>query len=450
MSKTVRNPWEMSDEEIMSMTSPEELITSDSDSNTDNENEDQNQNTDNNKELFDETTSSTSTNQEGNNNYSDNEGSTGNQKQITEEEDEEKKNQKKEEDYFSGSTTKTSTEDQKQQNQEEQTQQQKVEGNNEANSAKQGKDSSAGSKINTAKDIDTKKDSDNIQDDKKQENQQVDYKAFYERVMAPFRANGKTIELKSPEEVLQLMQMGANYTKKMQSIAPYRKTLLMLENNNLLNEDKLSFLIDLDKKNPEAIKKLLKDSNIDPLDIDTSIEPAYKAGTNKVSDAEANFMSVLSELKTQETGMATIRTINDTWDEQSKDLLWNDPSIMNTIHQQMNNGAYQLIVDEMERRKMLGQLSPSVPFLMAYQQVGNDLVRQKQRQAQSMQSVQNQSVQPQQPVAVKKQSTKPSVTNDKQARAAGITKTNSKPAKKFINPLAMSDEEFLKQWNNRV
>lgn len=450
MSKTVRNPWEMSDEEIMSMTSPEELITSGSGSNTDNENEDQNQNIDNNKELSDETTSSTSTNQEGNINYSDNEGSTGNQKQITEEEDEEKKNQKKEENHFSGSTTKTSTEDQKQQNQEEQTQQQKVEGNNETDSAKQSKDSSSGSKINTAKDIDTKKDSDNIQSNKKQENQQVDYKAFYERVMAPFKANGKTIELKSPEEVLQLMQMGANYTKKMQSIAPYRKTLLMLENNNLLNEDKLSFLIDLDKKNPEAIKKLLKDSNIDPLDIDTSIEPAYKAGTNKVSDAEANFMSVLSELKTQETGMTTIRTINDTWDEQSKDLLWNDPSIMNTIHQQMNNGAYQLIVDEMERRKMLGQLSPSVPFLMAYQQVGNDLVRQKQRQAQSMQSVQNQSVQPQQPVAVKKQSTKPSVTNDKQARAAGITKTSNKPAKKFINPLAMSDEEFLKQWNNRV
>ena len=448
MSKTVRNPWEMSDEEIMSMTSPEELITSGSNTNI-NEDEDQNQNIDINKENSDETNSSTSTDQEGNNNYSDDEGSTGIKKQTSEEENEEEKNQKKEDNLF-GSTTKTSTEDQKQQNQERQTQQQKVEGNNETNSAKQSKDSSVDSKINTAKDIDTKKDSDNIQSDKKQENQQVDYKAFYERVMAPFKANGKTIELKSPEEVLQLMQMGANYTKKMQSIAPYRKTLLMLENNNLLNEDKLSFLIDLDKKNPEAIKKLLKDSNIDPLEIDTSIEPAYKAGLNKVSDAEANFMSVLSDLKTQETGMATIRTINDTWDEQSKDLLWNDPSIMNTIHQQMNNGAYQLIVDEMERRKMLGQLSPSVPFLMAYQQVGNDLVRQKQRQAQSMQSVQNQSVQPQQPVAVKKQSTKPSVTNDKQARAAGITKTNSKPAKKFINPLAMSDEEFLKQWNNRV
>ena len=448
MSKTVRNPWEMSDEEIMSMTSPEELMTSGSNINTD-ENEDQNQNTDINKELSDETNSSTSTDQEGNNNYSDDEGSTGIKKQTSEEEDEEEKNQKKEDNLF-GSTTKTSTEDQKQQNQKEQTQQQKIERNNETDSTKQSKDSSVGSKINTAKDIDTKKDSDNIQDDKKQQNQQVDYKAFYEQVMAPFKANGKTIELKSPEEVLELMQMGANYTKKMQSIAPYRKTLLMLENNNLLNEDKLSFLIDLDKKNPEAIKKLLKDSNIDPLEIDTSIEPAYKAGLNKVSDAEANFMSVLSDLKTQETGMATIRTINDTWDEQSKDLLWNDPSIMNTIHQQMNNGAYQLIVDEMERRKMLGQLSPSVPFLMAYQQVGNDLVRQKQRQAQSMQSVQNQSVQPQQPVAVKKQSTKPSVTNDRQARAAGITKTNSKPAKKFINPLAMSDEEFLKQWNNRV
>ncbi len=68
-----------------------------------------------------------------------------------------------------------------------------------------------------------------------------DYKALYEKVMAPLKANGKTIDIKSPEELIQLAQMGANYTRKMQAIAPHRKVLLMLENNGLLDEGKLCF-----------------------------------------------------------------------------------------------------------------------------------------------------------------------------------------------------------------
>ena len=59
--------------------------------------------------------------------------------------------------------------------------------------------------------------------------QSTDYKAFHDKMMAPFVANGKTIQLQSVDEAIQLMQMGANYTRKMQSIAPHRKVLMMLE-----------------------------------------------------------------------------------------------------------------------------------------------------------------------------------------------------------------------------
>lgn len=59
----------------------------------------------------------------------------------------------------------------------------------------------------------------------------------------------ETIELRDSSEAVQLMQKGANYTRKMQDIAPHRKVLLMLENNGLLDEGKLSYLIDLEKKN---------------------------------------------------------------------------------------------------------------------------------------------------------------------------------------------------------
>ena len=266
----------------------------------------------------------------------------------------------------------------------------------------------------------------------------IDYKKFYEKMMTPFKANGKLITLKTPEEAIQLMQMGANYTRKMQAIAPYKKTLLMLENNGLLDEDKLSFLIDLDKKNPEAIKKLIKDAGIDPMDIDTSTEPQYKEGSHKVSNEEAAFMTVLDDLKQSQDGMQTIKEINSNWDDASKNILWSSPNIMRTIHQQRENGVYQLIVDEMERQRTLGNISPETPFLVAYKQIGDALVANKQKTVP-------------QPVAIKAKTVKTStVKNNEKAKAAAPNRTTPSAPKRFINPLAMSDEDFLKQMKDRL
>lgn len=285
------------------------------------------------------------------------------------------------------------------------------------------------------------KEAENKEESKEQPSEKsatIDYKKFYEKIMTPFKANGKLITLKTPEEAIQLMQMGANYTRKMQAIAPYKKTLLMLENNNLLDENKLSFLIDLDKKNPEAIKKLIKDAGIDPMDIDTSTEPQYKEGSHKVSNEEAAFMTVLDDLKQSQDGMQTIKEINSNWDDASKNILWSSPDIMRTIHQQRENGVYQLIVDEMERQRTLGNISPETPFLVAYKQIGDALVANKQKAVP-------------QPVAVKAKAVKTStVKNNEKAKAAAPNRTTPSAPKRFINPLAMSDEEFLKQMKDRL
>lgn len=97
----------------------------------------------------------------------------------------------------------------------------------------------------------------------------IDYEAAYKQLTATFRANGKDIQVNSVEDAITLMKMGANYNKKMAGLKPNLRLMKMLENNNLLDESKLTYLIDLDKKDPEAIKKFIKDSGVDPLDIDT-------------------------------------------------------------------------------------------------------------------------------------------------------------------------------------
>lgn len=271
----------------------------------------------------------------------------------------------------------------------------------------------------------------------------VDYEALYKSMMSPFKANGKTIEPKTPEEVKQLMEMGANYTRKMQSIAPHRKVLMMLENNGLLDEGKLSYLIDLEKKNPDAIKKLIKDAGIDPMDIDTTVEPTYREGNHKVTDEEASFRGTLDDLNSNPAGKETLNLIHTGWDQASKEVLWKNPEILTMIHQQREGGIYDRIATEVERQRVLGTIAPNTPFLQAYKAVGDKMV-----EANAFADLVPKANPA--PVITRAAVPKPQVVNGAKANAAASTRSTPRKAEAFVNPLSMSDDEFLKHMNNRV
>lgn len=276
----------------------------------------------------------------------------------------------------------------------------------------------------------------------------ANYEELYKKIMAPFKANGKMIDLKDPAEAIQLMQMGANYTRKLQELQPQRKLMLMLQNNGLLDENKLSFLIDLDKRNPEAIKKLVKEAGIDPLDIDTSVDTTYQTGNHKVTDAEANFRNVLDEIGSTSDGKVTLQAINDGWDQASKEVLWKQPELIATMHNQREAGVYQIVVDEINRQRTLGTLLPNVPFIDAYRIVGDRLLETdafdhlpaiKQLKPQRTPAV----------VATRTNSQKPVAVNGDKASAASPSRSTPRTAT-TVNPLSMSDEEFLKQMEHRL
>ena len=280
----------------------------------------------------------------------------------------------------------------------------------------------------------------------------VDYKSFHDRVMAPFQANGKTIQLRSVEEAIQLMQQGANYTRKMQAIAPHRKVLMMLENNGLLDESKLSRLIDLEKKNPDAIRALVKEAGIDPLDIDVQGESTYTPGNHTVPDEAVAFQTSLDEVSSTPDGQETVRQITTSWDPESKAELWKDPSILGTIHQQRISGVYDRVVAEIERQRTIGTIPANVSLLNAYRVIGERMTQAGAFQdlVAAQQAAQHAAVQ--HPVATRVASTvKPVVANSGKVSAAAPTRTATpRRAEAFINPLAMSDDEFMKQFANRV
>lgn len=281
------------------------------------------------------------------------------------------------------------------------------------------------------------------EDKKVEEALTIDYKAEYEKIMQPFKANGKTIELKSPEEVIKLMQQGANYTRKMQAIAPHRKLLIMLENNGLLDENKLNYLIDLEKKNPDAIRQLIKESGIDTMDLGIDEQHQYNPKDYRVTDKTANFQAAIDDLKSDPAGMETLIEINSNWDNRSKELLGDNPELLSIINDHRQSGIYKAVSEEVERRKMLGYIPSTMPFLEAYKQVGNE-----------MNSRVASTPVPKQPIArgtTIAQQHSVSSNKDRVKAAAPTRGTNKSNKTPIVNPLTMSDEEFMKMFDkNRL
>lgn len=262
---------------------------------------------------------------------------------------------------------------------------------------------------------------------------EVDYKAQYERIMAPFKANGKDIKLDNPDDVIRLMQMGANYTKKMQALQPNLKLLKMLENQGLLEEAKLNRLIDLHNRNPAAIQQLVRESGIDPLEIDTSKDPGYVPGNHSVSEQELQFSSVLDEVTSTQEGQDIVVAIDKQWDDASKQALYKEPEVLKHLVAQKQSGVFDAIANEVERQKMLGNLA-NVPFIQAYNIVGQELHKAGRLPNQA----------PATTVLETKAAPVKTVANSDKARAASPTKSAPQKVTQEINPLAMSDADFMK------
>lgn len=288
-----------------------------------------------------------------------------------------------------------------------------------------------------------------------------DYEKFYQQIMQPIKANGRTIELKSAEEAVRLMQMGAGYTKKLQELQPVLKTVRMLEKADLLDEGKLSYLIDIHNKNPEAIKKLIKESGIDPLDLNPGDNVSYVPGNHSVSDAEMAFNEALSEVTSRENGQKVIDAINQTWDQKSIELLYQHPEILGVIQSQHESGIYPIIVAEIDRQKSFGNIPSTTPFLTAYKTIGDRLTEAgafkhltepaPQRSPQTATSPGQEPTKPQQQaIATRAAVPKPQVTNGARAQAAAPTATTPKKVAPVVNPLAMPDDEFMKQMAGRL
>ncbi len=273
----------------------------------------------------------------------------------------------------------------------------------------------------------------------------VDYEAAYKKLTAPFKANGKEIAVESVDDAIALMQMGANYNKKMAALKPQMKLLKMLENNDFLSEDKIGWLIDLGKKDPAAINKLVKESGIDPMDLSAEKASTYKPNTYAVDEREMDLDTVLDELKDSPAYTRTLDVVSNKWDVASKQTVSENPQLLRVVNDHVASGIYDLISTEVERERVFGRLK-GMSDIQAYKVVGDAI---QARGGFNHLGSKPQAAAPAAPVIVtpKPKAVEPDALKDKR-RAAGSTQPAA-PATvaKDFNPLALSDEEFSKLGN---
>ena len=269
----------------------------------------------------------------------------------------------------------------------------------------------------------------------------IDYKAEYEKIIGkPIKAGGKEIVIESVDEAIKLAQMGVGFHGKMSKMAFAERIIETLRENDLLSEEKINELVDISKKNPEAIAALVQSAGLEPHQLIPSGDAQpYTPGDHVLPEAQLQFRTSVENIREQ-GGTEFLAHVAQDWDVTSRAEVYKDPTALTMIYGHKQSGLYDKISSEVERRKLFDPLIATTPFINAYLAVGNEmhekglLVPQQETPAPVIT-----------PVAVKPAvASQPVIPNPAAAKAASV-RTTPTPATATPNYLTMSDAEFLKE-----
>ena len=275
----------------------------------------------------------------------------------------------------------------------------------------------------------------------------TDYESQYKKIVGtPFKANGKEITVDSAEDAIKLMQMGANYHKQMQQLKPAKRIIAMLEQAGMLDENKLNHAIDIMNGNSAAIHKLIQERNVDVSDLYSDSEVDYTPNQHQVTDERIELDTLFNELNSTPHGQRVLQEVAGTWDEKSRYTIGQTPEILRLLSNQIESGIYDVIVAEVDKQRMLGNIPATAPMLQAYEQVGKYL----QANGRLIPAGSNVGKVPTQQTKEFKQhqATVPSNGSNTRKRVANTARSNtSSISTQMDNVFAMSDEDFKRKYS---
>ncbi len=159
-----------------------------------------------------------------------------------------------------------------------------------------------------------------------------------------FKANGREYKFSDKEMLKQFPRVfgqAMDYTKKMQAIKPWRKTIDAIESAKLNHED-VSLMIDVLKGDKEAIGEVLKRTGVDTLDLDSEGKD-YVAKSYGRDDVTLALADVVESIKDDPEYTVTQRVLSKEWDDKSWNEMSEDPETIRLFHMDVKSGMYDVI-----------------------------------------------------------------------------------------------------------
>jgi len=283
-------------------------------------------------------------------------------------------------------------------------------------------DSDNENEINTESDTEGK--------DQETADNEIDYKAFYEKVTSEYKANGKIMPgIKNPEDLVTALQMASNYAQKTAALKPSLKRVKMLKD---VTDEELNEMLDFRARNPEVIKKALKEAQLDPLDIDIDEDVNYVPTDHSIPDSQIEFEEVISTIENTPEFAITSQVVSEQWDEASRQAMFENPQLIVGLNQEIAMGRFDKVSALMDQTRLLGK-DQGLNDLQLYQQIVTQMAQEE---------VQSQTTQPQPQQARQTGQVENPARNEKR-KQAGVRQQPKAKAVKQYDPTTLSDEEFM-------
>ena len=192
-------------------------------------------------------------------------------------------------------------------------------------------------------------------EDESEATEEINYKEFYEKVaMAKFTANGREVEgFKNPDDLIRAQQMLHGYSDKMKVFKEYKPFIKTLEERGITADpEKFKLAMSLLDGDPEAIKKVLKDKNIDPLELDLD-DIKYVPKVKLPSDAQLLIEETYEQAENLGVGDKFNRVISKDWDIPSLQEMVGNSAVRADLLQHLKDGTYDIVQAEIKKMELL-------------------------------------------------------------------------------------------------
>ena len=245
----------------------------------------------------------------------------------------------------------------------------------------------------------------------------------------PLKINGEEIPIENMQELYSLGSKGGHFTQSMQEIAPYRRSISAMKENNLTETD-INLLIEARLGNKDALAALVQSSGVDILDVEEKPSEGYQAKQYGQSQQQMAIQDIQQDLGREPEFATTSNVIDNQWDAASRAELAKNPEMIRGLHEDIKSGVYQQVSPQASKLAIMdGNRKSKLEYYMeAGQQYFAIQDAEAERRAGSGQPA------PQ--------------TNSRQKRSAGNPGGNSSKKPDVIDYLNMSDDEYDKMYDN--